>query len=50
MRSGSGFPRPPGLGLGQPAHAEAAIEEKIAPVIRQLKDDPEWQRLAAKYE
>jgi len=30
--------------------AKGAIYEKIAPVIRQLKDDPEWQRLAAKYE
>ncbi|MYM88314.1 transporter substrate-binding domain-containing protein [Rugamonas sp. FT82W] len=30
--------------------AKAAVYEKIAPVIRQLKDDPEWQRLAAKYE
>jgi polar amino acid transport system substrate-binding protein len=30
--------------------SKAAIYDRIAPVIRQLKDDPEWQRLAAKYE
>lgn len=30
--------------------AKAAVYDKIAPVIRQLKDDPEWQRLKAKYE
>jgi len=30
--------------------AKAAVYDKIAPVIRQLKDDPEWQRLAAKYQ
>ncbi|MCU6497932.1 transporter substrate-binding domain-containing protein [Rugamonas sp. A1-17] len=29
---------------------KAAVYEKIAPVVRQLKDDPEWQRLVAKYE
>lgn len=30
--------------------AKAAVYEKIAPVIRQLKDDPVWQRLAARYQ
>lgn len=30
--------------------AKVAVYEKIAPVIRQLRDDPEWQRLAARYE
>ncbi|OEZ56747.1 bacterial extracellular solute-binding protein, family 3 [Duganella sp. HH105] len=30
--------------------SKAAVYDSIAPVIRQLKDDPEWQRLAAKYE
>ncbi|OFA01573.1 ABC transporter substrate-binding protein [Duganella sp. HH101] len=30
--------------------SKAAVHDSIAPVIRQLKDDPEWQRLAAKYE
>lgn len=31
-------------------HAKAAVYHKIAPVLRKLKDDPEWQRYAAKYE
>jgi polar amino acid transport system substrate-binding protein len=31
-------------------HSKTAIYNKIAPVLRKLKDDPEWQRNAAKYE
>ena len=31
-------------------HAQAAIYHKIAPVLRKLKDDPEWQRSVGKYE
>jgi polar amino acid transport system substrate-binding protein len=31
-------------------HAKAAVYEKIAPVIRKLKEDPEWQRLVSRYE
>lgn len=31
-------------------HSKAAVYEKIAPVIRKLKDDPEWQRLVSRYE
>lgn len=31
-------------------HSKAAVYNKIAPVLRKLKDDPEWQRYAAKYE
>jgi polar amino acid transport system substrate-binding protein len=30
--------------------SKAAIYNKIAPVLRKLKDDPEWQRYAARYE
>ena len=30
-------------------HAKAAVYEKLAPVIRKLKDDPVWQRNASKY-
>ena len=30
--------------------SKAAVYEKIAPVIRRLKDDPEWQRLISGYE
>ena len=30
--------------------SKAAVYEKIAPVIRQIRDDPEWQRLLARYE
>jgi polar amino acid transport system substrate-binding protein len=31
-------------------HAKAAVYNQIAPVLRKLKDDPEWQRNVAKYE
>ncbi|MQA38610.1 substrate-binding periplasmic protein [Rugamonas aquatica] len=31
-------------------HSKVLVYDRIAPVIRQLKDDPEWQRLKAKYE
>lgn len=31
-------------------HAKAAVYNLIAPVLRKLKDDPEWQRNAVKYE
>ena len=30
-------------------HAQAAVFEQIAPVIKKLRDDPEWQRLAKAY-
>jgi polar amino acid transport system substrate-binding protein len=31
-------------------HAKAAVFDKLAPVIRKLKDDPVWLRSAAKYQ
>jgi polar amino acid transport system substrate-binding protein len=31
-------------------HSRAAVYHQIAPVLRQLKDDPEWQRCVARYE
>lgn len=31
-------------------HAKSAVFEKLAPVIRKLKDDPAWQRIAATYQ
>jgi polar amino acid transport system substrate-binding protein len=31
-------------------HAKAAVFAKLAPAIRKLKDDPAWQRIAAKYQ
>lgn len=31
-------------------HSKAAVYDKLAPVIRKLKDDPVWLRSAAKYQ
>ncbi|WP_371868241.1 substrate-binding periplasmic protein [Pseudoduganella rivuli] len=31
-------------------HSKAAVYDKLAPVIRRLKDDPVWQRSASKYQ
>jgi polar amino acid transport system substrate-binding protein len=31
-------------------HTKAAVYDKLAPVIRKLKDDPVWQRSAGKYQ
>lgn len=31
-------------------HAKAAVFDKLAPVIRKLKDDPAWQRITARYQ
>jgi len=30
-------------------HSQAAVYEKIAPVVRRLRDDPEWLRLMSRY-
>jgi polar amino acid transport system substrate-binding protein len=31
-------------------HGRAAVYDKIAPVLRKVKDDSEWQRLMLRYE
>jgi polar amino acid transport system substrate-binding protein len=31
-------------------HGMAAVYDKIAPVLRKVKDDPEWQRIMLRYE
>ena len=31
-------------------HSHAAVYDKIAPVVRKLRDDPEWQRLMSQYQ
>lgn len=31
-------------------HGQAEVYERLAPVIRKLKDDPAWQRILGKYE